>query len=743
VAYFKLTSPARLKAYPFDYHSHFGGILPVEKPGFVAAVDYEVEYQPPDSQAIVRYERGRELSLVGLLGGTGAHAAIEGNVRLFGLALTFMLEGNPLAILAHRLNQTQYERGECAAESIYIACVLLARRFGLPDDIVQAPATEPTLYQAMLEMLPRATAGLNETSPLLQTLRYFNRKIYSANKYTPFDDAYKTRSAALKIVRRGPQGGQAYAQWIVATLAYLVQEGITHSQTAVGEDEIRQIDAIAHSFNERYTSYYKVLVHTPAGYAEDGRLKLELENKILPLLTGADDQNVVGLDLLGTENKVGNYQELFEFLHQNQSALEARFGDKLGARSLKLIVHVHCGEGAGASPDNRSMLGSCFSGSPQPPQPGFYRAFADYIIRCQENAWFKQFDEKRGTSGAHARKQNSISGLFEELFHNNSLTWNGTTLRRFDVTSETTRELVSYNAKRNVMAFSETLDGEPPGAQVTWYDILTAPGTPYAIRLGHDYYYRNYMAARYDQIAFDTNLGSNSITGAAGLFTSVESYRINRGFRHLEGYIDTNVLHAASVSIAYMGADTLSQLQIELFMDVSRGPGPMDDVLGQSAVAVAIKAQLQIALGPVCPPNMVDGYYAIYAALVGQIVGETTSRAIRYQALSRVFTLFRNWRSYLLGADGQGVEHTDIQDEFLRMVILLAYNLLPIGQERIESVSLALLQELLLTISAAYWQVTIAGGDIVPQFARLDLDAVDGFKSPASVVTVRRKGVGE
>src|SRR5690606_40430328 len=112
-----------------------------------------------------------------------------------------------------------------------------------------------------------------------------------------------------------------------------------------------------------------------------------------------------------------------------------------------------------------------------------------------------------------------------------------------------------------------------------------------------DYHYRSYMAARYPEIAYDTNVGSNAITGAAGLFASVESYRINRGFRHLDGYIDTDVLQAAGDAVAYMGTDALTQAQVARFAAISAMQSSIDAVLDDDGNHAWISTQLDNSLG--------------------------------------------------------------------------------------------------------------------------------------------------
>jgi hypothetical protein len=740
MAFFQLTSPVEMQRYPFDYHSHFGGILPVEG-RLDASTDYEIDYQPPKGGPSIKVTlpKGQRLSLVGIMGGgTGEEAIVEGTVALFDLALQMMIEnGNPLNSLVGKANKAQYERGECAAESIYIACVVLARRWSLSPNLINAFASSPELYEEIRGQLRTRVQGNPE---MIKVLRYFNNKIYSANKYTPFDDCYKTRSSLMKAVKRDPKYAGRYEQWMLATYAFLYQSGVRCNQAAMGADEIEAADQIAQAFNKlnpKDPSSYRLLVHTSAGYMPGDSLSKELKGTILPLLTKPGPSTVIGIDLLGTETKVADFSQFFQFLFENQSDLGKCFGSAKGARSQQLICHIHCGEGAASTADNRSMIGYYYVNAAEPPGEDFYRAYSAYIARCVATAQGRLADEPRGSRGAAPRKKSDVSGLFDELFRSDSLTHGGCTLRRFDINSPASIAIVAYNGKRSEMAMSETLDTIPKSQNQSWYAFFA--GSPqFAIRLGHAYYYRNYMAARYPLIAFDTNMGSNAITGASGLFDSVEGYRINRGFRHLDGYIDTDVLHQAGNAVAYLGANALAQPQVEKVIAMVRAQTSLADVLNDQTNQTWLRSQLIAGMGPICTNANIAGYYKFYEELVLQLAGQTTIKSYWFDALTRVLTLFNNWRSYLLGADGQGVEHTDVQDEFLRMVILLAYQLLPAGQTRVLNETMLSLQDLVVAIAADYWRTTVDPSLALSSGEALGVETMYGFKSPASVVTLTR-----
>lgn len=725
MAYFKLELPDELDIYAFDYHSHFTGILPVRgKPG------------------------DKRPSMVGLVAANCcADRQDRAELLLFDYALAFMADPatNPFVRLGQAANKAQYERAECAGESIYVACVVLLDRFGyLGPEIRSLPITSRDLYDAVREtVLAPALASAEPGDRLLKTIRYFNGKIYSSNKYTPFDDCYKMRGAFVKSFcgadpadyrkwdQDGPQANR-YRAWIKATFDYLYQSGIRNTQTAATEDEIPALAASASEYNTRHQTSYKLLVHTPSQYQQDGKLREYLASKVLPILTSKDCRDVVGVDLLGAENKVGNYLELFEFLAANTEALGAGFGPD-GPRSRKLVVHIHCGEGSGFGADNRSLTGYWMY------ETGghggkFFPRFSRYILSCAKAAGERLADTPRGTRGTATPQ-----GLFDELFHNNSLVERGRLLRRFDISTERSRGLASYNAKRNVMALGETFDSRPRDQSRSWYQVLNEDSSLFAFRLGHDYYYRAYMAAKYPAIAFDTNLGSNAITGASALFPTIESYRINRGFRHLDGYIDTAVLEATGDAVAYLGSDALTQEQVAGFARISAIDASLIDVLEEADTKKWITAQLTQAVAALGAGEK-DLSYKIYHSLAVCVAGNAGPGAQRYQALTRVFALFQNWRSCLLGADGQGAEHTDVQDEFLRMLVLLAYELLPTGVADVNRLLLRALGNFVWLVGIAYWRDTVGKPELPdPGTRALDIEAIDGFKAPASVVALYRR----
>ncbi|MGV8242010.1 hypothetical protein ACV331_35810, partial [Pseudomonas aeruginosa] len=87
-------------------------------------------------------------------------------------------------------------------------------------------------------------------------------------------------------------------------------------------------------------------------------------------------------------------------------------------------------------------------------------------------------------------------------------------------------------------------------------------------------------------------------------------------------------------------------------------------------------------------------------------------------------------------ADGQGVEHSNVQDEAIRMALLLNYAAAD-RHGRVPVASLENAQRLLVQLGSAYWEETIGAVDLAgaPHRDR-ELQRFEGFAAPASVVRI-------
>lgn len=708
MAYFKLEEPVRFHRYPFDFHSHFAGILPVESNSRWTR-DRRV-FRVGERQ--VSLEKGQELSLIGLLmSARGVTPDVDGKAleearqaahyELFELALQRMVRRNPFAAT----DRQGYLRGECAAENIYLACLILAQRFGRSSP--PAAIDQPAIYLGTLELLGASAVRDSETD---QFVRYFNRKIWSGNKYTPFDDAYWARGA---IRDRHP------GEFACLTLGFLLHEGISHTQTATGEDEVAVLDSLFEQFNASEKTAYRLLAHTAHGYASEAAFDAELHRILrhFEIQQGQPPQaRLVGIDLLGMETATGLYRQFFDFL-LGQAAVFRRYLDGK-PETRKVVLHIHCGEGTGVSDDNRSLCGYFLRNANA--LDDFYAALSAYAWKCYGNTIRQGKARLRERENLQDRDKapSALAGLFDELFFGNSLTASGLRLRRFDITSGTTQALVAYYARTNVVNLCQALASRDADGNSYYRRLLESD--LFSLRIGHAYYYRNYLASKFPELCFDTNLGSNFITGASGLFDSLQEYRLNRGLRHLDGYVGTDQLKELSLAIAYQGEQRLDPQQMQYVHALAESQSGFDE-LGEHLPGT-----------PGWAKPALEQFFASQCALYRS----EEDRYFQFEAYRRLFAQVLNWRSYLLGADGQGVEHSNVQDEAIRMALLLNYAAAD-RHGRVPAASLENAQRLLVQLGSAYWEETIGAVDLAgaPHRDR-ELQRFEGFAAPSSVVRI-------
>lgn len=702
MAYFKLEEPVRFHRYPFDFHSHFAGILPVESNSRWTR-DRRV-FRVGERQ--VSLEKGQELSLIGLLmSARGVAPEVDGKAleearqaahyELFELALQRMVRRNPFAAT----DRQGYLRGECAAENIYLACLILAQRFGRTSP--PAAIDQPAIYLGTLELLGASAVRDSETD---QFVRYFNRKIWSGNKYTPFDDAYWARGA---IRDRHP------GEFACLTLGFLLHEGISHTQTATGEDEVAVLDSLFEQFNASEKTAYRLLAHTAHGYASEAAFDAELHRILrhFEIQQGQPPQaRLVGIDLLGMETATGLYRQFFDFL-LGQAAVFRRYLDGK-PETRKVVLHIHCGEGTGVSDDNRSLCGYFLRNANA--LDDFYAALSAYAWKCYGNTIRQGKARLRERENLQDRDKapSALAGLFDELFFGNSLTSSGLRLRRFDITSGTTQALVAYYARTNVVNLCQALASRDADGNSYYRRLLESD--LFSLRIGHAYYYRNYLASKFPELCFDTNLGSNFITGASGLFDSLQEYRLNRGLRHLDGYVGTDQLKELSLAIAYQGEQRLDPQQMQYVHALAESQSGFDE-LGEHLPGT-----------PGWAKPALEQFFVSQCALYRS----EEDRYFQFEAYRRLFAQVLNWRSYLLGADGQGVEHSNVQDEAIRMALLLNYAAAD-RHGRVPVASLENAQRLLVQLGSAYWEETIGAVDLAgaPHRDR-ELQRFEGFAAP-------------
>ncbi|MDR1461752.1 MAG: hypothetical protein LBI68_01235 [Azoarcus sp.] len=728
MSYFELSKPVvGLFPYPFDFHSHFTGILPLESD--IKWSGDRVEFDTKDKKKFVidkTEDEDLELSIIGMIvraikGKKGKNECrIEAHYKLFDMVLQNIIKQNPF-------NTTKiggYQRGECAAENIYIACCLLLQNIGIHTNY---EIDKSDIYDVVRSLLSTKNSPVkNEKNQHI--VAYFNRKIFTANKYTPFDDAYWARDA---IRDEDKFAFKKFFNW--TTLCYLYESGIRYSQIAASVRAVKELDPYFTEFNGKLKAAYKLLAHSPHVYSDKDEFLKQL-NEIMELFK-IDSQkpkynNLVGIDLLAPENKTGLYGDFFKFLNIKEN--KKVFSDYVGTQALKpckkIIIHIHCGEGGSQSEDNRSLSGYFLSHAfPAVPRNKFFKFLAGYARKCYQNTLSRKDERERERKNlAHNIKDYSeISSLLDELFYLNTLSFEGLQLRRFDISSQASHDLVVYNGQINITHLCEELEKVPEGedkdGDKNYYELLCDPGvskpTPYSFRIGHAYYARNYVVSKFPALYYDTNLGSNFITGASGLFDSAQIYRLNKGFRHLNGSIDTDILEQTMDRVAYMGIERLNEEQIAL---VSKNENQIsnEDYKKLGIVEETTIEYVRVFLNTLCwgenPPD---------------------ENLKRHRTL--LLALIANWRSYMFGADGQGVEHSDIEVEAARMALMLAYRLSGEFKGEIPADLIQNLSKLFYLISKKYWEETIGECSAPESLSKYTVENFHGFKSPHSIVLVK------
>jgi hypothetical protein len=724
MAYFKLKfnsgSSAGLPAYPFDFHSHWNGILPLES---------DLSSQSEIGFNDFKIHVGQPLSIIGMLekpenekGYKDPEIVKKAHFKLFRMALKYVVNtlGQEINPFSNGVNMAKYQRGECTMENIYLACCLLACHIGVND---VCNINDPAFYKTILDLCGKDD-GIIKNQAAYEIIAYFNRKVFSANKYTPFDDAYWARDAIKE---------SKYADafnWMA--LCHMYESGVRFAQVATSPGSIKSLDATIEDFRKsRPDANYKLLAHSPKVFNSENEFTDDLNKSILPLFVNEKRaQNLVGIDLLSSEVSIGNYKAFFEFLKTNK--------EQLKAKSNKTIIHIHCGEGSGISGNNRSLCGYWLANAERPGLGAFCSKLAAYAEKCYQNTLDRNNARERNRSnlalGGQPKQKpgKQISNLFDEFFFWNNLVVDGLQVRRFDITGEESRSLAEHNAKLNIEHLCNTLAASSSVEGKNYYQLLCDAGdntTLFSFRIGHAYQDRNYLFSKFPALYYDTNLGSNFITGASALFDSAQLYRLNRGFRHLDGHIDTDILQKALDSVAYMGKDRLPDWRSQ-FIGSDWNGLDSENLLNQCGLLGSTRNVAKTFLETAWELSA-DKLEAWRSALIAIVL---------------------NWRSYMFGADGQGVEHSDVEIEAARMALMLAYGADGYKSEEaggggpssaylvIPANFIIALAQFFQDLALEYWKYTIGNCNTPnPPFgSHLAIKGFEGFKSPRSVVLVTK-----
>ncbi|HEC1599544.1 TPA: hypothetical protein R1Y83_006354 [Pseudomonas aeruginosa] len=688
--YFTLEEKVDIKTYPFDYHNHFSGVLPLESDILWQREKSTFNYE----SSAIEINKNQELSLIGLILASyessiktseknAPKPKDKAHIELFKLALDLMIESNPFK----GLRTEDYIRGECVAENIYLACSIIQHR--LTKERTEFHIETPHIYQTTKEKL------VPPYSPeLIEIIKYFNRKIWSGNKYTPFDDAYWARGV---IRKKFP------LIYNSLTLCFLLETGTFFTQTAMGASDFKKLNSTINEFNKNEKTAYRILAHTAHSYTTSEQFLSELKS-ITDLFSSTEEPNLLaGIDLLGAETKTGFYELFFEHMIKSETNLENYL--KRTDSTKKIVLHIHCSEGTGISESNRSLTGSSLYTNNKDDTTTLSSQLFIHAITCYKNALRKSEKNLREQKNLSIKDTppSSLSGLFDELFHTNKLIIESKEANRFNITSETTQSLTSHYAKTNIINLCQAFE-KPYKNGKSYYEWLTNKEI-FTIRIGHAYYYRPYIAYKFPKIHFDTNLGSNFITGSSTLFSSSQEYKINRGLRHLNGYIET---------------EKLRQLEDRLFF-----PRPHE---AESA------GHNDQNLPKTCPPKVTEAIYKYIKSNPFFCTPSPQNEA----AIAQASDVASNWRSYILGADGQGVEHSNMQHEFIRMIAMLTYRQHN-SERRIPAIVIEAIQDLLIDIAKIYWEETIGPVGTSDSTKRHTIEHLEGFIAPHSIIHIKTK----
>ena len=299
--------------------------------------------------------------------------------------------------------------------------------------------------------------------------RYFNRKIWSGNSYTPFDDAYWARGA---IRDRHP------GEFACLTLGFLPPRRNQPYPDGDGEDEVAVLDSLFEQFNASEKTAYRLLA-TP-------RMAMPAKPPSMPSCTGSSviskysrgSHRRPGWSAstwLGMETATGLYRQFFDFLLGQAAVFRHYLDGKPETR--KMVLHIHCGEGTEgvrrqpvavrllpaqrqrAGRFLRSALRLCLEVLRQHHPPGQAR------LRERENLQ----ERDKAPSASPAFSTNCFRQQPDRL---------RPTARRFDITSGTTQALVAYYARTNVVNLCQALASATPTATATtaacWRAICSA-----------------------------------------------------------------------------------------------------------------------------------------------------------------------------------------------------------------------------------------------------------------------------
>ncbi|GKX59724.1 hypothetical protein [Leminorella grimontii] len=708
--------------YPFDFYSRFLGILPLESE-YSLPKEMKFIVDPNDKNRFITLKQASPISLLWLMLYSSTKWDIpaifrqkdeaqiealetEAHYKLFMLALKRMEEKNPFS----QADYAHYLRGECAAESIYFASVLLLTNIGIYK---RYPIDSADIYKVTRRLLEN---GVLKTPNNTLLVRYFNNKIYNANRYIPSDDALWAREAVLNAEFKDA--------FYAMALEYIKASGVQYAQIAADVDDVNGLDNLIR-LNDGYGyENYRLLVHTSSSSLDKQGFDGDV-NRIRVLFKEKREKEkattrLVGLDLLSMEH----CRRFFDFLLD--SSAPEKFAP-LNAQTT--VLHIHGDAGCGKADNNRSLCGYYFRNRiDQEKDDQFYKQLYRYLAKSHHNA--QRFNALNSTTGI--KQELPLSGLFDELFHYNSLTMESLRLLHFDITGPAGQGQIAYETKRNIASLIETLDKKPTSGAETYYAALTQKSVPFSICIGRACQARSFLSKKYPKIHFDTGLGSRPAVGAAGGCSSAQIYHLDQGVLHLDGLVDTNELQPVMNAVAYAEESAFSPLALQKIGAFTDAFNAMSEGEIEKGIREYINTyQYDTGIMLCLVPAMKDILKEI------KKLDDKIPSCGRKGIFLAAFALLHNWRSLILGAYGQGVAHTDIQKESARMALLQTYSILHAEVPGLVEALLPKVSQLIAAAASASWERSIGKINHREQRSNLALVKFEGVRAPESIVYIK------
>jgi len=591
----------KIRHYPFDFHTHFWGILPVHP---VPGQTYDA--QSLESATKQYYNACDEILL-----------SLDVKRRVFALSLRraftqftkwFDITTTPFQMKSFSINS--YERGECFVENAIIGWNLIAQKehgailpsfwsdginseTGLaeieaalekientilnkqikdldPADVSKFDAeldrlikadilsvTGATRIQKILSQ-PTAKYGdlaskcaiylgpyfysidfLKPASSIYRYYDYFNELMLSANEFTPFDDSYFARDEFKNLnTTVNDEKIECQTYLIDETNKYYGKEGITHTQLSMGRKAKGPLFSRFNTPTDEENGWgaaNKILYHnTNHNIGSDPGDLFHFLSQAIADFKKCDSvftTRVIGVDFLGSESHI-DFETLLHVLEKFNNDLTVPVKDPVTDAIIKksFTLRIHVGEGSGIGADNRSVFGEmCFNTSVAATfaNNGPYAGFIDRLLN------FRGEVSRRDPLEVWPDTTDLAQKIFAEPYYG----------LRFNIFSAQTHDRISTIAESNMLSLYHAATKVESDGTYTY-----GPNSAFekmSIRLGHGQHARQYihalsrirgLAQGFRNITFDTNLGSNFITGSSSNIMSPGDYNRAQGIRTLTSF---------------------------------------------------------------------------------------------------------------------------------------------------------------------------------------------------------------